>query len=306
MPVASIQGLPDRAKNIFESTMRSLKGKMNPRTGRIFTDEERGQIAWSAVKRKFRMQGGVWVPINQNLGNTIFAQTVLLQNMKLKELQKKEKRNVLVLNRLKKEFGELKSKVENSRKQYADHPICPSCNAELNHVICPECTHHIPFPESTQQFSKQKFSKVRYPIEKLTVTEELSENGDLIIKGIALQEGVYKGIFYPREVLEKIAPTLIGVPLRFDHLKGIESIGGKVVESVYDSARRAILFGAKIFDDKAKRLVKEKLIDSVSIGVEVETVNSTNGPTVYSGEAKELSLVEDPACKTCKIEIVNN
>ena len=59
MPIP--KNLPSHAKVIFEEVMDSLKGKKNPRTGRMYTDEERGRIAWSAVKRKYRKVGQRWI-----------------------------------------------------------------------------------------------------------------------------------------------------------------------------------------------------------------------------------------------------
>ncbi len=57
----TLQNLPTHAKHIFEGVMQSLAGKVNPRTGRIYTDEERGKIAWSAVKKKYKKTGQQWV-----------------------------------------------------------------------------------------------------------------------------------------------------------------------------------------------------------------------------------------------------
>lgn len=55
------QNLPTHAKEIFEGVMESLTGKVNPRIGRIYTDEERGRIAWSTVKKKYEKVGKQWV-----------------------------------------------------------------------------------------------------------------------------------------------------------------------------------------------------------------------------------------------------
>lgn len=58
MPVPS--NMPEHAKTVFEHTMEALKGKKNPRTGKSYTDEERGKIAWSAVKQKYKKKGEKW------------------------------------------------------------------------------------------------------------------------------------------------------------------------------------------------------------------------------------------------------
>lgn len=59
MPVP--RNLPPHAKEIFETVMESLRGKVNPRTGQVYTDEARGRIAWAAVKKKYRKVGTRWV-----------------------------------------------------------------------------------------------------------------------------------------------------------------------------------------------------------------------------------------------------
>jgi len=59
MPVP--KNLPSHAQHIFEEVMDSLKSKTNPRTGKSYTDEERAQIAWGAVKKKYRKVADKWV-----------------------------------------------------------------------------------------------------------------------------------------------------------------------------------------------------------------------------------------------------
>lgn len=140
----------------------------------------------------------------------------------------------------------------------------------------------------------------------LTLIEELSDSDDLIIRGIALQEGTFKNVFYSAEVLEKMAPSLIGKPLRFDHLQGVADIAGKVIEATFDKAKRAIIFAARVFDLKAIRLLKEKLVNAVSVGAIVDVVSGKKGPEANGGKFRELSLTEDPACKTCKIKTIED
>jgi len=59
LPVPSNISL--HAKEIYEEVMESLSGKTNPRTGKTYTGEERGRIAWSAVKKKYKKSGNRWV-----------------------------------------------------------------------------------------------------------------------------------------------------------------------------------------------------------------------------------------------------
>lgn len=150
----------------------------------------------------------------------------------------------------------------------------------------------------------QKLSLKTVFEQKLSV---MDERDDFVIEGVALQEGSYKGqtqdepIFYSGDILSKVAPSLVGKPLRLDHLQGLSDIVGKVIHSSYDAAKKAILFKAKVFDEKAKRLLKEGLVGAVSVGIRVDTVLGENGREANDGDFEELSLTETPACKTCVI-----
>jgi len=61
MPLSTIQNLPSHAKEIFENVMKRSKGKTNPRTRKPYTDQERGKMAWSAVKKKYKKEDEKWV-----------------------------------------------------------------------------------------------------------------------------------------------------------------------------------------------------------------------------------------------------
>lgn len=136
------------------------------------------------------------------------------------------------------------------------------------------------------------------------LNEELSTGSDITIEGIALQEGTFKGIYYSAAFLSKVAKTFIGVPLRFDHAKGIRDIAGKVTHAFFDPIRKAIRFIAVVFNDLAKRVLKEGLVNSVSVGILVDAVRGKKGVEARDGTGKEISLVDVPACKTCKIDKV--
>ena len=61
MPPRTIAKLPSKARKIYEETSNSLRGKTNPRTGKVYTGSERGMISWTAVKRKYKKVGEKWV-----------------------------------------------------------------------------------------------------------------------------------------------------------------------------------------------------------------------------------------------------
>lgn len=142
-------------------------------------------------------------------------------------------------------------------------------------------------------------TKVRY-------VEELSIGGDITIGGIALQEGTFKGIHYSAEFLKKIAHTFVGKALKVDHGKGVRDIVGKITSMLFDPIRKALKFTATVFDAQAKRILIDKLVNSVSVGMDVDAVRGKKGIEARDGEGKELSLTEEPACKTCKIQEVED
>lgn len=164
--------------------------------------------------------------------------------------------------------------------------------------------------------SQQMAAPVNHFTEKLPVrlsADNLKSslgNGDLLIEGIALQEGTYQGVaspfpvFYSADVLSKVATKLVGKPLRLDHKDGVGDIVGKVVKAAYDHVRRAIVFAATVFDDKTKRLLKEDLVNSVSVGMQVDSMQGAAGMEAHSIDFEELSLVDKGACPTCKIKTV--
>ena len=149
-------------------------------------------------------------------------------------------------------------------------------------------------------------TNVNFDSGKIESFEELgeSDSNKILIKGIAIQEGTYKGIHYSADVLKKSAESLVGKPLRVDHQKGVKDIVGKVLKAWYDSGLKAIKYVAEVFDKSVARLVKEGLVNDVSIGAWVDTVASKGKEEANSVDFKELSLLEDGAVKTANAEIV--
>lgn len=167
----------------------------------------------------------------------------------------------------------------------------------------PDCSCH----KLSNKTVVQQLSMTATVEQKLSI---LDEDTDFFIEGIALQEGSYTGqtqdepIFYSGDVLNKVAPSLVDKPLRLDHLQGLSDIVGKVVSASYDAVKKAIIFKAKVFDEKAKRLLKEKLVGAVSVGIRVDTVINNSSIEANDGVFEELSLTENPACKTCVITTI--
>jgi hypothetical protein len=141
--------------------------------------------------------------------------------------------------------------------------------------------------------------------QEVGILHELLKDGKvvpLIIRGTALKEGVWNGIFYPYDEIKRTAMGLIGKPLMTDHEKSVKSIAGKVTGISFDDVNRCVNFEATIIDESTANKVLAGLVDSVSVGVIVDRMKEDMGMTARNYEFKELSLVIDPACKDAKIK----
>ena len=154
-------------------------------------------------------------------------------------------------------------------------------------------------PERTQENLEFK--------QNIGVLKELLQNGNVVpltIKGIALKEGIWNGLFYPYEEIKKRAQELVGKALLIDHGKSVRDIVGKVTGVTLDDVNRLARFEAQITDESIARKVLEGLVDSVSVGVIVDRMKEGRGLTARNYEFKELSIVLVPACTDAKIKEV--
>lgn len=146
--------------------------------------------------------------------------------------------------------------------------------------------------------------------QEVGVLKELLKDGNVIpltIRGVALKEGIWNGLYYPYEEIQKAAMGLVGKPLMMDHGKGIRDMAGKITGITLDDANRSMNFEAQIIDENAARKVLEGLVNSVSVGVIVDRIKESIGLTARNYEWKELSILSilnDPACKDAKIKEV--
>ena len=84
-----------------------------------------------------------------------------------------------------------------------------------------------------------------------------------------------------------------------DHSGSVRDIAGTVIRSWYELG--AIYFEAEVTDEDIAKKIKEGLIDSVSVGVEVTRVREGNTLVARDFAFKELSLVLVPACPGAQI-----
>jgi len=155
--------------------------------------------------------------------------------------------------------------------------------------------------------NKKDLKNLEYvKINDVKILHVLKEGTELRISGVAISEGEWNGIFYPAKELEKGYKSLEGRPLRIDHSSSSRDIIGKVIKSVYVSEKKWIEFEAIVSDEDIAQKLLDKLIDSVSVGVLIDKDEVDGKPVARNLEFKELSLVDDPACKDAKIKPVIN
>jgi len=90
------------------------------------------------------------------------------------------------------------------------------------------------------------------------------------IGGVAINETTTSnGHKFIAEELSKSAHTLIDVPLLKDHENRVDNIVGRVKSAHFDESAKNIPFRAIVKDEKMKQMIKDKLINSVSVGAHV-------------------------------------
>ena len=123
----------------------------------------------------------------------------------------------------------------------------------------------------------------------------------LKIRGIALAEGTWNGLFYPAEEIKKAAKKLEGVRLMLDHSSSVKDIAGKVTKAEYDPEVKGIRFEAEVIREDIAKLILEGLIQGVSVGVVVDRHIEGGRLVARNYDFNELSLVITPACEKCVI-----
>jgi len=131
-----------------------------------------------------------------------------------------------------------------------------------------------------------------------TVYESLGED-PLVIRGIAITQGKWNGLYYPSEVLKKVSNSKRKLPILVEHArtaKFLDSPVGYVRTWKYDDTIKGIIFDAVISDEGVKELIKGGKLPGVSISAYVETRPENSHEVVTDLVMRELSLVKNPAC----------
>lgn len=122
-------------------------------------------------------------------------------------------------------------------------------------------------------------------------------NDDFIIQGTAINATITDNNHkFMAEELRESANSLTGVPLLVDHRNEISAIKGRVISGDFDEENSRINFKAKVKDADIKKMIKDGLINSVSVGATVKEIEEDGESLIPRGITfKELSLVAVPA-----------
>lgn len=145
----------------------------------------------------------------------------------------------------------------------------------------------------------------------VAIEESGTIDSDFIIAGTAINATITSNNhqFLP-EVLKESADTLIGVPLLVDHENKVENIKGRVFYAGYDELNKRVPFKAKVMDNKIKEMIRDKRLNSVSVGATVDPKDIEEGENgcliprhiVF----RELSLVAVPADQGATFSVAMN
>lgn len=152
----------------------------------------------------------------------------------------------------------------------------------------------------------RRLSYIKLKGANIKIEKELAEHDGkkpLIIRGIAMRQGIWNGTYYPAEELKKAHQTLKNKPLRLDHSRAVRDTVGKVLEVSWDEENKQILFKAVVFNAEVIQLIKQGLVDSVSVGVYIEPKITEMGETAFNLQFHELSIVTEPAVNVAKFVV---
>jgi len=143
------------------------------------------------------------------------------------------------------------------------------------------------------------------------INESAEVDGEFTIRGTAITETTTSnGHTFIAEELEKSAHTLINVPLLKDHENSVDNIVGRVKTAHFDEGSKSIPFKAIVKDTKMREMIKDGLINSVSVGAHVnpsDIEEGDNGDIIpHNITFKELSLVAVPADSAATFSVALN
>ena len=202
----------------------------------------------------------------------------------------------------------IKKKTEEKQHEYDNMDACMMANKNM-----PDAKAYC------NRMMKQKSMKKMMPEESMPISlvfnstfetfnpETKEAFAEFLVRGVAIEECTSRnGITYVAKELQKSAGSMINKPILKDHENKIDSIVGKVINSKYDENKKAILYEGKIVDEKTKEMIKQGVINHVSIGATVqnlreETLNESKTVIAEGIEILELSLTPVPGIPNATI-----
>ena len=154
---------------------------------------------------------------------------------------------------------------------------------------------------------RKKLSELERRIESIegfhSNIQILSEK-PMIITGVLISEGVWKGIKYDYNEMKKALDKFKNLPVKAMHSKSDEFGDkelGKVTQVGKDDLLKALTFKAEITDEKAQQLIKDGVFNAVSIAGSFKELTNDTPPVGLGYEPVEVSLTGSPACSNCYI-----
>jgi len=152
---------------------------------------------------------------------------------------------------------------------------------------------------------KEYFQKTQ---EILSFPMAITSLKPLIITGVALASGIWKGIYYSPEELKKEAErmkiALLKLPLLIEHGKTKKYKGkevGKPIDFYYEPTLEALIFKAKVTDEEAIEDIKAGVFPGVSMKTNMQTIRVGELIKGIKFQPVEISLTSSPACDKCLI-----
>jgi len=132
----------------------------------------------------------------------------------------------------------------------------------------------------------------------------LKDQPPLEIAGIALAVGEWNGVLYTADEIRKLEKQLPGTPVLVEHGRDPEfgnTQVGVFTEAKWDDMIDALLFKAKITDERAIQAVVKKKFPAISLSNRLFYVPDNGKIRGVDLELIEGSLVANPACEVCYI-----
>ena len=110
---------------------------------------------------------------------------------------------------------------------------------------------------------------------------------------------------YTPEELRAFADKLVDAPVYIEHVSAIRAVG-KVTETAFDPALRAITYVAEIFDEAVADKIRNGLIQHVSVGADYQVMDLVDAKVPLGLYNAELSLVAVPGVPETPIHVLEH